>query len=371
MKILFVSDIFYPHIGGVSEHILHLWKNFNEMEHTAKILSPSYGKNYPYVDEKIIRMGRAIKFPKNRSFSVLSFGITLPWKVRHFLEEEKFDVIHLHGAIAPTLPYLALKYSKAKNFVTFHSAYEESYGYVLWEPILEQYFRRIDGMIAVSTVARDCVMRYFPIDKCRIIPNGIDTERFRPDVPEIEELKKYSPKILFVGRFEPRKGLKYLLLAFSDIVKKFPEAKLIVVGEGFLEHYYRRYIEEHIKNNVIFVGFVKPEELPRYYASCDIYCSPATGAESFGIVLLEAMASGKAIVASDIPGYRTILNDGVEGLLFEPMNPEALAEKIIYLLQRPDLMKKFGNAGREKSKKYDWKMVTKQVFDFYTEVYHR
>ncbi len=371
MKILFVSDIFYPHTGGISEHILNLWKNFNKMGHTAKILAPSYGKNYPYVDERIIRMGRAIKFPKNRSFSVLSFGITLPWQVRHFLNTEKFDVIHLHGAIAPTLPYLALKYSNAKNFVTFHSAYEESFGYVLWEPVLEQYFRRIDGMIAVSTVARDCMIRYFPISECKIIPNGIDTERFRPDVPQVEELKKYSPKILFVGRFEPRKGLKYLLMAFPNIVKEFPEAKLVVVGEGFLEHYYRRYIEEHIKNNVIFVGFVKPEDLPRYYASCDIYCSPATGAESFGIVLLEAMASGKPIVASDIPGYRTILTSGVEGLLFEPMNSEALAKNIIYLLKRPELMKKFGDAGKEKSKKYDWKIVTKQVLDFYTEVCHK
>lgn len=368
MKILLVSDIFYPHTGGVSEHILYLWKNLNQMGHLTKILAPSFGKNYPYVDEKIIRMGRAIKFPKNRSFSVMSFGITLPWQVRHFLEAEKFDVIHLHGTIAPSLPYLALKYSRAKNFVTFHSAYEESFGYVLWEPVLEQYFRRINGMIAVSTVARDCVMRYFPIGECRIIPNGIDTERFRPDVPEIEELKGYYPKVLFVGRFEPRKGLKYLLMAFPDVVKEFPGAKLIVVGEGFLEHYYRRYIEEHIKENVIFVGYAKPEELPRYYASCDIYCSPATGAESFGIVLLEAMASGKPIVASDIPGYRTILQDGVEGLLFEPMNPEALAEKIIYLLKRPELMKKFGRAGREKAIRYDWKYITKQVLDFYKEV---
>jgi len=368
LKILYVSDIFYPHTGGVSEHIFYLWKNFNELGHQAKILAPSYGNNYPYVDEKIIRMGRAIKIPKNRSFSVLSFGITLPWQVRKFLATEKFDIVHLHGQIAPVLPYLALKYSTAKNFITFHSAYEESFGYVLWEPVLEQYFRKIDGLIAVSSVARDCVAKYFPFKDYRIIPNGVDTERFSPAVAPIEELRKHSPNILFVGRFEPRKGLKYLLMAFPEVVKKFPGAKLIVVGEGFLEHYYRRYIEEHVKENVIFVGFVKPEDLPRYYASCDIYCSPATGAESFGIVLLEAMASAKPIIASDIPGYRTILQDGGEGLLFEPMNPEALAKKIIYLLKKPELMKKFGSAGLKKAKGYDWKIVTKQVLDFYTEV---
>lgn len=371
MKILLVSDIFYPHTGGVSEHIYYLWKNLNSLGNETKILAPSFGKNYPYVDERIIRMGRAIKIPKNRSFCVLSFGLTLPWQVRRFLTVENFDIIHLHGQIAPVLPYLALKYSIAKNFVTFHSAYEESFGYVLWEPILEQYFRKIDGLIAVSSVARDSVARYFPITDCRIFPNGVDTDRFRPDVPEIEEFKGFFPKILFVGRFEPRKGLKYLLQAFPRIIKRFPEAKLIVVGEGFLEHYYRRYIEEHIRGNVIFVGFVEPQNLPRYYASCDIYCSPATGAESFGIVLLEAMASGKPILASDIPGYRTILEEGKEGLFFEPCNPDALAEKINYLLKNQKLMKYFAENGRKKALNYDWSSVAKKVLQFYTEVLNK
>lgn len=366
MKILIVSDTFYPHTGGVPEHMLYLWKNLRTLGHDAKVLAPSFGKNYPYVDENIIRMGRAIKIPKNKSFSVVTLGVLLPWSMRRFLARERFDVIHIHGPIAPVLPYFALKYSTAKNFVTFHSAHEESFGYVLWEPMLEQYFRKIDGMIAVSEVARDSVSKYFP-GSYRIIPNGIDTERFHPEVKPVSELEKFSPKILFVGRFEPRKGLKYLFQAFPRIMQAFPKAKLVVVGRGILERYYRRYVEEHIKESVIFVGHASPEDLPRYYASCDIYCSPATGAESFGIVLLEAMASGKPIVASEIPGYQKVMENEKEGLFFKACDAESLADSIIRLLQDRDRMHAMGVQGREKALLYDWKIVTRKVLDFYQE----
>lgn len=177
MKILIVSDIFYPHTGGVPEHMLYLWRNFKNLGHEAKIMAPSFGRNYPYVDEDIIRFGRAIQIPKNRSFSVLTFSLSIPWQLRRFLDHENFDIVHIHGTLAPVLPYFALKYSKAKNFITFHSAAESIVSYVLWEPVLEQYFRKVNGLIAVSEVARDTVSRYFPGDY-RIIPNGIETDRF-------------------------------------------------------------------------------------------------------------------------------------------------------------------------------------------------
>jgi phosphatidylinositol alpha-mannosyltransferase len=367
MKVLFVSDIFYPHTGGVPEHILYLCNTLRSMGHDAKILAPSYGNNDPWVNDHIIRLGRAIKIPKNRSFAVLTFGVLIPWKLRRLLEREKFDVIHLHGSVAPTLPYLAIKYSKAKNFITFHSAHEESYGYILWEPVLEQYFRKLDGLIAVSTVARDSVSKYFP-GTYRIIPNGIDTGRFRSALKPIEALDGFAPKILFVGRFEPRKGLKYLLQAFPRILQDVPSAKLVIVGQGFLERYYRRYVEEYIKGSVLFVGHVSPGDLPRYYASCDLYCSPATGAESFGIVLLEAMATETPIVCSDIPGYRTLMEEGKEGLFFKARDPNSLAERILFLLKDRQLMQRMGKAGRTKAVVYDWKKVTREVLDFYCEV---
>ena len=218
MKILIVADDFYPHTGGVPEHMLYLWQCLRKMGHDAMILAPSFGNNYPYVDKSIVRMGRGVLIPKNRSFSVLNLGfITIPWKLRRFLAKENFDIIHIHGPLSPVLPYYVLKYSHTNNFVTFHAAHDDSLGYLLWEPVLEQYFRKISGLIAVSEVARDSISKYFP-GNYRLIPNGIDTNRFRPDVETMPYLDKFSPKILFVGRFEPRKGLKYLLQLFVMVV---------------------------------------------------------------------------------------------------------------------------------------------------------
>jgi phosphatidylinositol alpha-mannosyltransferase len=367
LKVLFVSEVFYPHPGGISEHILYLWKNLRILGHDVKVLAPSFGRNEPYTSGDFLRIGRAFKFPKNQSFYAITVGLTIPWKVKDLMNRGGFDVIHIHGPVAPMLPYFALKYSIAKNFVTCHAAYEGSLGYLLWEPVLEQYFRNIDGLIAVSEVARDSVSRYFPGDY-RIIPNGIDTDRFRPDLEPIPEMKEHSPNVLFVGRFEPRKGLKYLLQAFVDVIKEFPAAKLIVVGNGFLEHYYRRYVAEHIEKNVIFAGYVSPEDLPHYYASCDVFCSPAIGAESFGIVLLEAMATGKPVLAADIPGYRKVMTNGEQGLFFNACDARDCAVKLITLLKDENVRSRMGKNGRHTALKYDWRLVTKQVVAYYHEV---
>lgn len=363
-----MADDFYPHTGGIPEHMLHLWQCLRKMGHDAMVLASSFGNNSPYVDKSIVRMGRGVLIPKNKSFSVLNLGfITIPWKLRRFLSKENFDIIHIHGPLSPVLPYYVLKYSHSNNFVTFHAAHEDSLGYLLWEPVLEQYFRKISGLIAVSEVARDSISKYFP-GNYRLIPNGIDTNRFRPDVEHIPYLDKFSPRILFVGRFDPRKGLKYLLQACPMILKEFPEAKFVVVGSGVLEHYYRSYVEGYLEEHIIFAGHVSPEDLPKYYASCDLFCSPATGQESFGIVLLEAMASGKPIIASDIPGYKTVMQDGKQGLFFKTRDPGALAEKAIQILGDKKMMKQMGKNGRDRALKYDWQIITKQVVDYYNEV---
>ncbi len=370
MKICLVSDIYYPHIGGVPEHIYNLKLNLNRMGHEVKILTASFGNDAPFTSKDIVRIGRGVKIMKSKSFSTITVGHAISWKVKEFLDRENFDIIHTHGPLAPVLPYLALKHSKAFNFATFHSAHDESIGYIIFEPILERYFKKIHGLIAVSEVAKKSMEQYFSGDY-RIIPNGVDTQVFNPQIPVREELRARKPIVLFVGRLEPRKGLKYLLQAFPRVIKEIPDATLLVVGKGYLDVYYKRFVAEKLKDRVVFVGYVSGQELPSYYASCDIYCSPAIGLESFGIVLLEAMACSRPVVCSDIDGYRKVMTDGAEGFFFKAKDPDSLSQRLITLLKGRELRVRMGEAGRKTAIRYDWQKVTKQVEEFYLEVIER
>ncbi|OGC41449.1 hypothetical protein A2Y85_05855 [candidate division WOR-3 bacterium RBG_13_43_14] len=367
MKILLVSDIFYPHVGGVSEHMFNLWKCLKSKSNDIKVLAPSFGINKPYDDPDFVRIGRAFKFPINKSISVIAIGISISRQVREFLDQQNFDIIHIHGPLSPVLQYYALKYSRTTNIITYHCAHESSLGYLLAEPILEQYDRKLHGRIAVSSVARDSVARYFH-GEYTIIPNGIDTKRFNPDNPPLPDLNSGGPRILFLGRFEPRKGLKYLLRAFSRVVEEFPDAKLIIAGQGILGKHYRIYINDRLKNNIIIKDNIANQLLPRLYASCDIFCSPATGAESFGIVLLEAMASGKPIVATDISGYRQVMTQGKEGYFCLPGNYKSLAERIIAMLSDRERQKEMGANGRKKALNFDWDIISNKVIEYYQNI---
>ena len=205
---------------------------------------------------------------------------------------------------------------------------------------------------------------FFPRDY-RIIPNGIDVDHFAKGAVPWPQYQDGKTNILFVGRMEKRKGLKYLLEAYSRLSWEYPNIRLIVVGPGNLDKDSQSILSARNPGNVELVGGVSYQDLPRYYASADIYCSPATGQESFGIVLLEAMACGKPIVASAIEGYMGIVKDGEQGLLFPRRNPEALAEKLAILINNPDYARQLGNTGRKLVEKYRWKVVARQVEAYY------
>jgi phosphatidylinositol alpha-mannosyltransferase len=289
--------------------------------------------------------------------------------LKKLFKKNNYDIIHIHGPIAPVLPMLTLKYSRSINVATFHSAHDEVLLYRIFKGYLENYFKKLHGRIAVSEVAKRSISRYFD-GEYRIIPNGVDVHRFNPNNEKIEWLvKDNSKKILFVGRIEPRKGLKYLILALNEIIKFISDVKLIVVGDGPFKILYEQYLNKNIEDKVIFVGKVGYDELPKFYVSCDVFVSPATEKESFGIVLLEAMASKIPVIASDIEGYRQIIKDEVNGFLFENENYKNLADKIIMVLKNKNFVNKVvENAYKIVIEKYSWESVSKQIEDYYYEL---
>ncbi|MEO0156085.1 MAG: glycosyltransferase family 4 protein [candidate division WOR-3 bacterium] len=367
MKICLVSDPYYPYPSGVSEYTHYLAKYLRRLGHSVKILTTHYKNEKCETD--VVRVGRVFYIPMNKSFATLSVGWDIPRKVKRFLEEENFDVIHTMGPFPPSISFFALHYSKTLNITTFHSTGFKYYrtGSLIFRKLFNKYINKLHGMIAVSETPRDTFMPYIPGDYT-IIPNGVDLEKFHPEVPPFSEFKDKKKKILYLGRLDRRKGLIELLKAMPLIKDGLKDVILIVVGKGPLEDDCKKLVKElGLSEVVVFKGYAKSEDIPNYYASCDLYCSPALGGESFGIVLLEAMAVGKPVVASYIPGYDRVIRDGYNGLFFDPHKPEDIAQKIISILKNEDLRKRLINNGKEFVKDYSWFNVAKKIEGFYIQ----
>src|SRR5205823_7855682 len=183
----------------------------------------------------------------------------------------------------------------------------------------------------------------------RIIPNGVDFDRFAGPVEPLRQIGDRGPSVLFVGRLEKRKGLRYLLRAWEHVRRHFRDARLIVVGEGRPRRGYERYVASRGWDEVVFTGYLPDAELVRLYHSCDVFCAPSTGQESFGIVLLEAMAAGRPIVASRIPGYQEVVRHQQEALLVEPRDSQALAMSLVHVLADEGLRQRLAAAGRRRA----------------------
>ncbi len=368
MKIALVSPYDYSVPGGVTKHISYLDKNLRRLGHEVKVLAPCSGGEA--LEEHVISVsGNVISVPFSGSKARISLSPRIYRRVKKILQQEEFDIVHIHEPAAPALPIMVLRHSKSANVGTFHAYRESHAGYKYGKRIFKLIYEKLDGKIVVSEAVREYLSRYFPGDYA-VIPNGIDLERFNPQVELIPKYADGKPNILFVGRLEKRKGFKYLLRAFPYVKAEFPEARLLVVGAFDKDDKapHLRYIREHRIRGVRFIGYLPDEELPRYYKTSHLLCAPSTGFESFGMILLEAMATGVPIVASDIVGYRTVLTHGQEGLLVEPENEVALAQAIIALLKDPDLRLRMVERGLTKAEDYSWNRVAQQVLDYYQRV---
>lgn len=365
MKIALVSPYDFPYPGGVTSHISHLRDNFVKIGHDVRIIAPSSADKELLRQDNIYVVGKPTPIAASGSIARITLSLRLSGQVKEILQREKFDVVHLHEPLLPVLPITVLRFSEAINVGTFHAYSGSSLGYLYGKRILKRWFRKLHGKIAVSRPAMELVSQYFP-GYYNIIPNGIDFEHFAADVPPIPEFMDGMKNILFVGRLEKRKGLKYLLRAYTYIKRQFPKSRLIVVGpDGGLREGYERLIKKAGLKDIIFVGYVSYTELVRYYQTAHVFCAPATGQESFGIVLLEAMAAGKPIVASNIEGYASVLTHGEEGFLVPPKDEESLALSIVHLLADKELRYEMGEKGKIKARDYSWDRVSKRILAYY------
>jgi phosphatidylinositol alpha-mannosyltransferase len=240
---------------------------------------------------------------------------------------------------------------------TFHATSDTNLGYALFQRPLGRLAERLDARIAVSESAARFAGRYFPA-RYDIVPNGIDCERFSPHIEPIAKWVDDRFNVLFVGRMDRRKGIADLFRAVAAAQKRSRRGiRLILVGEGAMRRLFIRKPHDFGGAEIVTTGRIDPELIPRYYATADVVCSPATGQESFGIVLLEAMASGVPVIASDIAGFRTVVTHGREGFLTPPHSPRAVAEAILELEADPSLREELGSRGRKKSLSYDWPAV--------------
>jgi len=368
MKIGLVTPYVYPLPGGVNQHVRYLYENLRKRGHDVRILTSSHGLQRASQGD-IIRLGKGFSVPANGSVGTVTLSPRYISQVRATLEREQFDLLHFHEPFVPFLSLVVLRESTSVNIATFHAFGGFSAAYELGSRLMGPYARRLRGRIAVSAAARHFIDRYFPGDY-KVIPNGVDIDRFRRAVP-IARWQDGTKNILFVGRFEPRKGLIDLLKAYRILRKTGCNCRLLVVGGGPQEKEARRYLVTRKLGGVEFLGRVSDDERDALFKTADVYCSPATGGESFGIVLLEAMSAGTPIVCSDIHGYKGVVRRDRDGLLVPPKNKKALAAALARVLGDGDLRASMEASGLQRAQEFSWERVTAKVEDYYGFVIRR
>ena len=368
MKIGLVSPYVYPLPGGVTQHVRYLYENLRQRGHDVRILTSSHGLQRASEGD-VIRLGKGFSMPANGSVGTVTVSFRYISQVREVLERERFDVLHFHEPFVPFLSLVLLRESQSVNVATFHAYGGWSPAYEFGSRALGSYAGQLHGRIAVSAAARHFIDRYFPGDY-KVIPNGVDVDRFRRAVP-VARWQDGTRNILFVGRFEPRKGVLVLLKAYRMLRKTGCDCRLLLVGGGPQEREARRYVATRGLRGVEFLGRISDDEKAQLFRTADVFVSPATGRESFGIVLLEAMAAGAPIVASDIHGYKGVVRRGREALLVPPREPKPVAASIARLLRDPELAREMSEAGVRRAEEFSWPRVTAKVDDYYGFVIRR
>ena len=364
MRIGIVCPYAWDAPGGVRSHVADLAQTLIARGHEVSVLAPI--DEHDEVPDWIVDGGRPVSVPYNGSVAKLSFGVKATGRVRRWIRDGNFDVLHVHEPLAPSLSLLACWVGRGPIVATWHSSSERSRMLSAGFYIAQTAMEKVIARIAVSEDARRFLVGHVGGDAV-VIPNGVRVSDFVTD----ERLPAFDPdrpSMVFLGRMdEPRTGLHVLVGALPEIVAKVPDVQVVIVGPGDIEEQ-RESLDPSVRDNVVFLGRVSDSDKARAFASADIYIAPHTGGESFGIVLAESMAASTAVLASDLPAFRNVLADGEAGRLFPTGDCAALAQAAVELLTDAPAREALVTAGRSRVKDFDWDHVVDDVLAVYDSV---
>jgi len=374
MRVGLVTPYSWTVPGGVNHHIEHLAAELEARGHEPWIIAPvgvlsptrrAVDSRRQQAAERFIPMGTAVPLPSNGSRSYISMNPRAVLRMDRAVRFGRFDVLHIHEPGVPSVGLAAVFLAASPVVGTFHAALESSWGYEHLPWLGRMGMARLDVRIAVSEAAREYPARLFPGDY-RIIPNGVTLEKYAPAVGAA----KVKGRVLFIGRAEKRKGLGVLLHAFARLRRRLPHATLVIAGATrgqALEASRLGYGPPLDLAAVEALGWVVDDEKVAHLAQAEIVCAPSLAAESFGIVLAEAMAAGVPVVASDLPGYRSVLRDGAAGRLVPPGEPALLADALYDLLQDEAERRRLVAAGLTAAERLSWTRVTDEIITAYED----
>ena len=361
MKIGIVNPYSWDVPGGVGFHIRDLALKLRSRGHDVRVLTPSTSDDLP---EWITSAGSSVSIPFNGSVANISIKPKALARTRRWLTDNDFDVVHVHEPVVPSVSMAAAMLSSAPLVGTFHAALGRSVSRAIASAPMRLYMERIGVRIAVSEEARRTLIEHHGGDAV-IIPNGVETASFRTAQPLDQWVATDErPVIVFLGRLdEPRKGLGVFAGAIESVLERVPGARFLIAGRGDAPDI--RATVARFGDSVSFLGGISDEEKESLLAGASIYVAPQTGGESFGIVLVEAMAARTTVVASDIPAFRAVLEDGRAGALFETGSSDSLASALVELLGDRERLDALADAGQRASAQYDWEVVADKVFEVY------
>jgi phosphatidylinositol alpha-mannosyltransferase len=365
MRIGLVCPYTWDVPGGVQEHVRGLADALIDLGHHVSVIAPA-NEDEPVEPDYVVPAGRAVPVPYNGSVARLAFGFVSASRVRRWLKEGDFDVVHVHEPAAPSLSLLACWVFDGPIVATLHTAMPRSRVLHVAQPILQSALEKISGRIAVSEAARTTLVEHLGGDAV-LIPNGVSVRRFEK-ADALPGWPGEGGALGFLGRIdEPRKGLPILIEAFGMLAAQRPGLRLLVAGRGDAEEALEQLAPE-FHDRVVPLGQVSDEDKVRVYHSVDVFCAPNTGGESFGIVLAEAMAAGAPIVASDLDAFRRVLRGGRAGELFENGSAAGLAEATARMLDDPARRATLAEAASVAVRDYDWQVVARDVLRVYEAV---